>query len=109
MRALLNLALPVIVWINPALIIRLMVNVLRKIVLLTPHQLVQVPWLVKPLVAATVNNAVPIVVHPVLKIIPVLMPQLPNAAISVFIAIHLALLVLPLLIPALSVLITNAV
>ena len=53
------------------------------------------------------NNVVLIVVHPVPKIIPVLMPQQLNVAISVIIATPLAHQALLLLIPALLVLIMN--
>ena len=79
MRALLNLALPVIVWIGLALIMPLMVSVWLKIAL------------------------------PILqKTVPVLMPQQLNVAISVIIATPLAHQALLLLIPALSALIMNA-
>ena len=108
MRALLNLALPVIVWIGLALIIPLMVNVWLKIVLPILQKTVPEPWLVKMLAAMTANNVALIAVHPVLNLIPVLMPQQLNVAISVIIAAPLAHQALLLLIPALSALIMNA-
>ena len=107
MRALLNLALPVIVWIGLALIIPLMVNVWLKIVLPILQKTVPEPWLVKMLVVMTANNVVLIVAHPVPKIIPVLMPQQLNVAISVIIATPLAHQALLLLILEPLVLKTN--
>ena len=108
MRALLNLALPVIVWIGLALIIPLMVNVWLKIVLPILQKTVPEPWLVKMLAAMTANNVVLIVAHPVLSLIPVPMPRQLNAETSVIIATPLAHQALLLLIPALSALIMNA-
>ena len=107
MRALLNLALPVIVWIGLALIIPLMVNVWLKIVLPILQKTVPEPWLVKMLVVMTANNVVLIVAHPVLNLIPVLMPQQLNVAISVIIATPLAHQALLLLILEPLVLKTN--
>ena len=93
MRALSTLALPVIVWIDLALIMPLMVSVWLKIALLTLQKTVPEPWLVKMLVVMTANNVVLIVAHPVLNLIPVLMLQPPNVAQLVTTAILLVPLV----------------
>ena len=90
MRDLLNLALPVIVWIGLVLITRLMENVLKKIVRQIHRQLAQGMLSEKRLAAVIVKNAVMIVVPLVQSLIPAPMPQQLNAVTNVITAILLA-------------------
>ena len=95
MRDLLNLALPVIVWIGLVLITRLMENVLKKIVRQIHRQLAQGMLSEKRLAAVIVKNAVMIVVPLVQSLIPAPMPQQLNAVTNVITAILLARQIIP--------------
>ena len=109
MKASLTLVLRDIVWTSLALIIRLMVNVSKKIAPPIHLRLVPVPLSAKPLAAEIVNNVVPIIVLPALKTTQVLTLRQQNAATNVTTAIPLVLPVHLLLIPEPLVLKTNVV